>query len=61
MKNRIRSYSDLDSDDYNDYNSVNFQKRKTKQVDPYKRVDPKREKKDTYEAQRKLKRGENEE
>lgn len=61
MKNRIRSYSDLDSDDYNDYNSVSFQKRKTKQVDPYKRVDPKREKKDTYEAQRKLKRGENEE
>lgn len=61
MKNRIRNYSDFDSDDYSEYNDVNFQKRKSKPVDPYKRVDPKREKKDTYDAQRKLKRGEHDE
>ena len=38
-----------------------FEKRQKKEPNPYKRVDPKRQKKDNYSEARRLKRGEDNE
>lgn len=45
-------------EDSEEYGSAFEKRKKNKTPDPYKRIDPKRQKRDNYSEQRKLKRGE---